>query len=202
MARKRGAKDKSKRKIPVQSRIRPAIHSAQTTPPVRMQAAPEPQRASGPERPAIPPDDFKAAIAAELGKADTHVDPGQTSPAVQGGSAPVAFDPGSLTLDGLASAWQLPFYVLALGLAWLRITPDPEPIIAVGRRRAKDLAKPSYAVYEYLLREYLGVHPEHQLYGAAGATALNGIGIVPEIVEAVRQARRKAASPQPMAGTP
>jgi hypothetical protein len=199
MARTRGAKDKTRRKqLAAKGLLKTPMRPAAQTSPV---ATPVLGGERLPERPAIPPDEFRAAIAAELGKADTHVDPGQAS-AVQGGPAPVAFDPGSLTLDGLASAWQLPFYVLALGLAWLRITPDPEPIIAVGRRRAKDLAKPSYAVYEYLLREYLGVHPEHQLYGAAGATALNGIGIVPEIVEAVRQARRKAASPQPMAGTP
>jgi hypothetical protein len=116
----------------------------------------------------------------------------------QQGPAPApAFEPASLTIDGLASAWQFPFYLLGELLHWLRITPDPEPVFAVGRRRAKDLATPSYIVYEHYARQYLGAEPDNQVVAAACVTGLNAIGIVPDVIEAVKLARRRAAQTSP-----
>lgn len=150
-----------------------------------------------PDRPAIPPDEFTAAIAAELRNSQA----GQSASSSHANDAapdtaapPASFDPNSLTIDGLASAWQCAFYALGTLLYWLKVTPDPEPVYAVGRRRAKDLARPSYAIYEHYLREYLAVNPDDTVGVAAGATGLNAIGIVPDLIDAVVKARHKAAA--------
>jgi len=203
MARTRGAKDKTLRKKPFHQR-RSAQHPAAAKT-VTLTAV---TQESPPDRPAIPPDEFTAAIAAELQTSQ----PGSPASSPHGGDAPAcdspspaaSFDPAGLTLDGLAAAWQLPFYALGVALRAMRVTPDPEPIFAVGRRRAKDLAKPSYPIYEHYMREYLAVNPDDTVGVAAGATALNAIGIVPEIIDAVVKARRKAAAaqPQPQPSTP
>jgi hypothetical protein len=138
--------------------------------------------------------EFQAAIAAELKQASVSIDPGRTEAASTSSTppAPASFDPSALTIDGLASAWQLPFYLLASLLQLLRIAPEPAPIVAVGRRRAPDLAKPSYVVYVELARRYLQLHPESQLQMAAGATGLNAVGILPELIEAIKDSRRRA----------
>lgn len=202
MARTKGAKDAKPRRKPDPRNAHkpsttPASKSGQTTPPVR--TAPPAASTSGPERPAIPPDDFRAAIAAELGEATEPqvTQPGQTagtdSPPGSLSPAPAAFDPAALTLDGLASAWQLPFYGLAKLLQVLKIAPDPQPIITVGKRRAKELARPSYAIYEQLLTQYLGANPQNTLHAAGGVTALNAVGILPDIIDAIGESRRRSA---------
>lgn len=146
------------------------------------------------DRPAIPPSEFQQAIAAELGKADDVSRPGPDTSTIDATPPAPAFDPTALTIDGLTSAWQAAFYLLGGLLAWLRITPDPEPVYAVGRRRAKELARPSYPIYEYFTREYLAMNPDNSLHVAAGATGLNAVGIVPDLIDAVMGARRKATS--------
>jgi len=205
MARTKGAKDKGRRRkniSPRQSTQHPAAAKTATLTAVTQE--------SPPDRPAIPPNEFAAAITAAIAAELQTSQPGPpaSSPHGDGATAcespgPAAsFDPASLTMDGLASAWQLPFYALGVGLHLLRITPDPEPIFAVGRRRAKDMAKSSYPIYEHLMREYLAVNPDDTVGVAAGATALNAIGIVPEIIDAVVKARRKAAAAQPQPQPP
>jgi hypothetical protein len=145
----------------------------------------------------LPPDDFRAAIAAEMQSCNAGVgsdQPGQQEPAPPQASpqAAPAFDPSTLTTEGLTAAWQVPFWALAWALKILGVIPDPEPVIAVGKRRAKDLAKPSYAIYEHYTRQYLGLNPENSVHVAAGVTALDAVGIVPEIVEACIKSRRSA----------
>lgn len=175
MARTRGAKDSKPRKKPAPKR--PTIKRD----PVKI------------ERPALPPDDFHAAIAAELHQAPLP-QPGQVADPQVGpqGPAPASsFDPAALTLDGLASAWQVPFWALGWALTWLRYLPSPEAVTAVGRRRAKDLAKPSYEIYRHLLSEYLSLNPDNQVHAAGAVTALNGVGIVPDLTEAIVKSRRE-----------
>jgi hypothetical protein len=200
MARTKGAKDRATRKKPFHRRStqHPAAAKTATLTAVTQE--------SPPDRPAIPPNEFTAAIAAEL-QASQPGPPassphGDDATACESPGPAASFDPAGLTLDGLAAAWQVPFYALGVGLRWLRVTPDPEPIFAVGRRRAKDLAKPSYPIYEHYMREYLAVNPDDTVGVAAGATALNAIGIVPEIIDAVVKARRKAAAAQPQPQPP
>ncbi len=210
MARTKGAKDRTKRKQPAEKAppktpMRPA---AKTSP----ETAPSIGGERSPERPAIPPDEFKAAIAAELGKAtnQAQVTPGQD--ATQGTNRPAEtlapaadFDPAALTIDGLANAWRVPFYALARLLAWLRVAPDPEPIEAVGRRHAKTMAKASFPIWDYYARQYVNVHPDQAVNVSIGVTALDGIGIVPDLIDAIGESRRRAAravssTPQPAAG--
>lgn len=159
------------------------------------------------ERPALPIDDFRAAIAAELGQApNVSPEPGPTpcdglpcpSQAPAGG-----FDPNALTVEGLTAAWQVPFWALGHLLRLLRIIPSPDPILTVGKRRAKDLARPSYVIYEHYTRQYLNLNPENEVHVAAGVTGLNLAAIVPELVEAVLDARRRsAAAPAGQGGPP
>lgn len=212
MARTKGAKDTKKRKAATKKPPKPQAGrpGSEAMPGMETGAA----RPLPPiHRPDLPADDFKAAIAAELQAGVTGSNgPGQESmtPQVSPQEPVPAFDPMTLTMDGLASAWQVPFWALAWLLKILRVIPDPEPVIAVGRRRAKDLAKPSYAIYEFYTRQYLGLHPDNAVHVAAGVTALDAVGIVPEIVEACIRSRRQAAAvvgtqgqvtPVPGAGT-
>ena len=192
MARTRGAKDLRKRKLPATRPIKSPASPIQTQ---RTEA----QSASVAERAELPQDDFKAALAAELGKAaageqSASPGPGQSGDSLTADSTPApGFDPNALTLDGLANAWRLPFYGLARLLQWLKVAPDPEPIEAVGRRRAKELAKASYPIWEYYARQYVDVHPDQAVNVAIGVTALDGIGIIPDLIDAVSQSRKRSA---------
>jgi len=197
MARTKGAKDKgTRRKPPTRPPAKPAIPRM---PPGGSQPKVESKTGDGGPPPRADPRgasaaEFQAAIAAELKQASVSIDPGRTDAASTSSSPPVpaSFDPSALTIEGLASAWQFPFYVLASVLAFFRIAPDPEPLLAVGRRRAPDLAKPSYVIYEQLAQRYLGFHPENTVHVAVGVTVLDAIGIVPDVIEAVRESRRRA----------
>jgi hypothetical protein len=194
MARTKGAKDRGLRKKPAAKR--PAIKQDPPSQTLRPEAQSDPATI---DRPPIPVNDFKAAIAAELHQADVS-SPGQAetqpSEAANPGQAS-SFDPSSLTIEGLEAAFQLPFFVLARVLAWLKIAPDPLPIRELGKRKARVLAKPSYAVYEHYARQYLGFHPENGVHVAIGVTGLNTVGISPDLVEAIEESRRRAAAKAP-----
>lgn len=154
------------------------------------------KQVSAAARPAISPDDFKAAIAAELGHASQASEPEEGSQAASCSPPPPAsFDPEALTLEGLSNAWRLPFYGLARLLQWLRIAPDPEPIEAVGRRRAKELAKASYPIWEHYARQYVNVHPDQAVNVSIGVTALDAVGILPDLLDAIGESRRRASKP-------
>jgi len=185
MARTRGAKDNKARKKPAAPRPT-TRHSSSTGTETKATTVP------AVDRPALPPDDFKAAIAAELGVSQGT--PGQEGTLPEAGppSPAPGFDPGTLTIDGLASAWQVPFWAIGRVLQLLRVIGDPEPVFAVGRRRAKDLAKPSYEVYAHYARQYLQLNPDNSVHVAIGVTGLNGVGIIPELVEAIVKARKQA----------
>lgn len=191
MARTKGARDKSIRKKPAAKR--PPI---KRDPPTE---TPRPEAQSGPpnERPPLPATDFKAAIAAELHQQTGEpLPPGQRSapqPADVPNAGQASFEPGTLTIEGLEAAFQVPFFVLSRVLAWLRIAPDPAPIRELGQKRAKVLAKPAYAIYEHYARAYLGLHPDNGVHVAIGVTGLNAVGISPELVEAIEESRRRAA---------
>jgi hypothetical protein len=198
MARTKGAKDNHPRKKPtgkrppqVNPQRPPASPSDEKTGKV-----PTPPPAAVAARPAIPPSDFKAAIAAELAK-EQPAQPGRVPDAdpSSGGppTAPAGFDPAALTLEGLANAWQLPFYGLAKLLQVLRLAPSPGPIIAVGKSRAPEMAKASYPIYEHYARQYVNVHPDQAVNASIGVTLLDGIGIVPDLIDAVMESRADAA---------
>lgn len=150
---------------------------------------------SAPDRPRLDESEFHAAIAAELQAQSTAVPgPDNVDSASCSPPAPAAsFDPAALTIDGLANAWRVPFYALARLLAWLRVAPDPEPIEAVGRRHAKTMAKASYPIWDHYARQYVNLHPDQAVNAAIGVTVLDGIGIVPDLLDAIGQSRRRAS---------
>lgn len=203
MARTMGAKDKKRRRKPeprnAQKSPTPAVPRRRNTAPVPTgpQPAVKEESASGPET--IDPRDFRVGIAAELGELAAatdgfSADPGQGSnqPASSAPAPEAAgFDPAALTMEGLANAWRLPFYALARLLAWLRIAPDPEPVAAVGRRHAQALAKASYPIWEYYARQYVNVHPDQAVNVSIGVTVLDGIGIVPDLMDAIEESWRR-----------
>jgi hypothetical protein len=189
MARTKGAKDNRPRKKPAGQRPTRANPQRPPASPSHDEKTGQPQTpppAAVAERPAIPPTDFKAAIAAELGQRGPS-QPGRVP------AAPAAFDPAALTLDGLANAWQLPFYAVARLLQWLRIAPIAEPIISVGKARAAVMAKASYPIYEHYARQYVNVHPDQAVNASIGVTVLDGIGIVPDLIDAIIESRSTAA---------
>lgn len=183
MARTRGAKDTKPRKKPA----RRGPDSKQGRADLRGQ---KPKAVPVVERPAIPPDDFATAVAAELGQQAPATPGASEQPATPALETP-GFDPAALTLDGLASAWQVPFWLLGWALKMLRIIPEPDPVLAVGKRRATDLARPSYEIYTHYAREYLSINPENTVQVAAGVTGLNAIGILPELTEAIVKSRQE-----------
>lgn len=193
MARTKGAKDSKPRKKAIPRGTGGRFQKKSTEP--RESAL---QGAAAVERPALPIDDFKSAIAAELQQAPSLPEPGtgpqpsEVSP--QSGPAPAdGFDPSALTLAGLASAWQVPFWALGWILTALKIVPSPDAIVDVGRRRAADLAKPSYEIYAHYARQYLQLNPDNTVHVAAGVTGLNAIGILPDLTEAIVKSRRQWA---------
>lgn len=96
-------------------------------------------------------------------------------------------------MDALASALQAPFYALAWLLAVLGIAPDPAPIVAVGQRRAPEFAKATYPIYEYLAAKYIGAHPDQVVNASLHIVVLDGIGLAPDLAEAIQESRRRAA---------
>lgn len=182
MARTKGARDAKPRKKTPKS----------VSPP---KTAGIPAAGMSPERPPLSIDDFKSAVAAELQQAPLLPEPGQVAETPQvspQGPAPAdGFDPSALTLAGLASAWQVPFWALGWILKALRIIPSADPVMDVGKRRARDLAKPSYEIYSHYAREYLKLNPDNSVHVAAGVTGLNAVGILPELTEAIVKSRRQ-----------
>ncbi len=191
MARTKGAKDKGKRK----AATKPTIRRPVTTPPGASQSPPV-------DRPPIPESEFTAAIAAELGKTDTDADQASRAagqgPAVPAGSPnpapPSPFDPSALTMQAMADALQLPFYAMAWLLSVLGIAPDPDPVTAVGKIHAPALAKAVYPIYDYYARQYIGEHPDQAVNACIHVSILDGVAIVPDLVEAVRISRINAAA--------
>ena len=186
MARTRGAKDNKPRKKPAGK------------PPMRQSSpshTPEPKATTVPaiERPPIPLDDFKSAIAADCSKL-LHARAG-TGGTVRRQPASVLCPGGRFRSIGLdpgrpGERLAVSFWLLGWGLTLLRVVPAADPVMDVGKRRAKDLAKPSYAIYEHYARQYLKLNPDNTVHVAAGVTALNGVGILPDLVEAIVKSRR------------
>ena len=83
---------------------------------------------------------------------------------------------------------------------------DPAPIIAVGKDRADVMAQASYPIYEHYARQYVNVHPDQAVNASIGVTALDAIGIIPDLIDAIMvsradaaQAAARTAPPQPAA---
>jgi hypothetical protein len=196
MARTKGAKDKRPRR-PARTAVKKTTRTVATqkTPDVTQKAARKNHSATPPARTDPTPaaavnsvDEFNAAITAELSGRALPCD--QAKPADVGGStetppAGLANQEALLTREAWEGVCRVPFRTLGLILAWLRIVPDPQPIAAVGTRRAKDLARPSYVIFDHYAKRYMDLNPDDPVSLAIAATGLVAADIAEELTEVI-----------------
>ncbi len=187
MPRTKGAVDKRPRRR--QTVSRPKSHAPATPPSgdnkAGLSTAPSPEF-------------FKEIDAAMGGSHDPQVEP-----AVQGPTAgtmptctaaPVCdeIDP-LLTKEAWEGVLRVPFRMLAIAVQ--------APAVAdIGNKRAKELAKPSYLIFEHYAKEYLSLNPDNPLSFAWAATALVLADISADVAVEVAKARADRRSRQ-LAGT-
>ncbi len=137
------------------------------------------------------------------GQSEPQVEPGVPDPTA--GTMPTGTPaPASSDVDPLLTkeAWEgvlrVPFKMLAEAV-------QAPGVAEIGRKRARDLAKPSYVIFEHYAKEYLAMSPDNPLSFAWVATALVGIDIAGDVGMEIARARagRKAAElPGPPEGMP
>lgn len=169
MARTKGAIDKRPRRV---------HHKPKTSP--KKTESPAPDQTT----PATVNPEFLATIDAEMALNEPQARPegSGSSPADQSPLPPAAASEPPLTKDAWEGVLRVPFRVLALA------TSAPG-VADVGDRRAKDLARPSYPIFEYYAKEYLGMHPDDPLSLAWAATGLVLADIGADVIVAINQAR-------------
>jgi hypothetical protein len=144
--------------------------------------------------PAVNPE-FLRQIDATLGATPPQVSPGPgdspESPALA--CLPAETDP-PLTREAWEGVLRVPFRLLA--------TYSQAPRVAdVGNARAKDLAKPSYIIFEHYAREYCALNPDNPLSLAWAATALVLCDIGADVAVEIARARAERQRGLP-AGVP
>jgi len=211
MARTKGAKDRRPRRRPTTTK--------KTTKKVakKKAATPKPQPRAGhggptdqppAETPAAGPTsvaEFNQAIDAELGNAagdQTSSPPtGDRSTPADSGPHSNQADPQSTLGDALLTrdAWQgvlrVPFRALALILSSIGLIEvrGAQAIKLVGEKRAPDLARPSYVIFDHYARKYAEMNPDDPLSLAWAATGLVAADIAEELAEVIVVSRRLAA---------
>jgi hypothetical protein len=215
MARTKGARDIKPRKHtkkPAKPAKPPAARPIPVSVAVARGAAPDPGAA--PPREQVNPADFdraiEAALAAEPSTASGQEPaPGDSTacPAPAVLSTPVGFDPQSVSISAWQDLWELPFWLLGGALKLFGVTRDSAAMERAGRRRAKDLGKASYTLWQHYAGQYAGIDPLNPVHLSIGATALIGVTCVRDIAEAVAADRRietppnsGSASPTPQGG--
>lgn len=200
MARTKGAKDKRPRKKPALSMTPNAIRKRQAAQRARADA-----EASGrPETPAPKPtdrkaeprsvDEFNAAIDAEL-KQTSDSFPSQDRPAdgadrvgtsQQAPAGPLE-DEALLTRSAWEGVCRVPFRTLGLVLCTLGVI-DRDGQTAIGnlaKKRAPDLARPSYVIFDHYARRYASMNPDDPVSLAIVATGLVAADIAEELAEII-----------------
>ncbi len=188
MARTKGAIDKRPRKR----------HNAKPKPPAALRTKAKPVSSESPATlPGVSPE-FLQTIEAELASGnEPQAQPGgdahtanhheQASPPA---AAPLEEPP--LTKEAWQGVLRVPFRLVAL------LTSAPG-VAAIGEKRAQDLAKPSYPIFEYYASQYLALNPENPLSLAWAATGLVLADIAADCAVAVHQARAERARALPAA---
>jgi len=220
MARTKGAKDKRPRKAPSKRTTRKVVKKV--TPARRPASKPAGTPAETPAAnarkdtpPAVPQsvDEFNQAIDAALGVSQA------VSPSPGDSDRPAAGDsvgehggsPGPSLIEQEApltrEAWQgvlrVPFRVLGLALAWSGLIDEAgqKAIGLVAEKRAPDLARPSYVLFEHYAKQYAGMDPDNPISLAWAATGLVAASIAEELTEVIvvsRQlARQRRQAPAP-----
>ena len=100
-----------------------------------------------------------------------------------------------LTREAWEGVCRVPFRTLALLLGMFGIVPDvgQKAIAAVGKKRAPDIARPSYAIFEHYARKYAEMNPDDPVSLAWAATGLVASDIAEELAEVIVVSRRLAA---------
>lgn len=199
MARTKGAKDKRPRKKPALSMTPNAIRKR------KAREAQQATEASGkPETPAPKPTDrkaeprsveeFNAAIDAEL-KQTSDSFPSQDPPAdgadrvgtsQQAPAGPLE-DEALLTRSAWEGVCRVPFRTLGLVLCTLGVI-DKDGQTAIGnlaKKRAPDLARPSYVIFDHYARRYASMNPDDPVSLAIVATGLVAADIAEELAEII-----------------
>jgi len=149
------------------------------------------------------PEFFSQIEAAMGGPANdrTLAEPGPQAPAaVTDGCGPAPVSPGEavdplLTKDAWEGVLRVPFRMLAIAV-------QAPGVADVGNRRAKDLARPSYVIFEHYAREYLSLNPDNPLSFAWAAPALVLADISADVGMEIARARADRRSRQLAATVP
>lgn len=207
MARTKGAKDKKPRKKPALSMTPNAIRKRQAAAAARDRNQTSPERigksSAGtdvgrsdrkPEPNSVA--EFNAAIDAELKQragSPPSATAGRPADATDRVGAPIEAPAGPVGDEALLTrqAWEgvcrVPFRTLGLCLRALGIIEDQgqTAIAKLAVKRAPDLARPSYVIFEHYAREYTRMNPDDPISLAIVATGLVAADIAEELTEII-----------------
>jgi len=176
MARTKGAKDQHPRRKPAGSTIRS-----------QSQAGPGPKVAI-PQRPEAPgllqgaqaKEEFRQAIAADLGRSGkTEQGPGPKPGQAPEGEIRPAVDV-LVGVEGWQAMLETPFRMLSIWFAVPRIEE-------IGHKRGPDLAKPSYPIYCHYIEQWLKANPDDPLVVAKVTTLAVLSGVAFEVWIALQE---------------
>lgn len=192
MARTKGAVDKRPRKKSTVSKPRPKETRADLREPKLVTPAPEGAPAG------VNPVFLQSIETALSGPVnDPQVEPGApgatTGTTSPGTPAPtLAADP-PLTREAWENVLRMPFRLVAQAAGAPGVTQ-------IGERRAKDLAKPSYVIFEHYAKEYMAMNPDNPLSLAMVATVLVLCDVSADVAVEISRARADRRQAQIAAG--
>jgi len=199
MARTPGAKDKRPRK-PRSRKAKPKSATKGGAKAGPQRAAATPADINAATRCAIDDvsasvDEFTRAIEAELRPQGIVSMPSGSGQASES-AAQSADDDALLSRQAWCGVCRVPFRVLGRVLVSTGVISQADGIIAVGDKRAPDLARPSYVLFLHYAKEYARLNPDDPISLAWVATGLVGADIAEEIAAAILadRARGKDAS--------
>jgi hypothetical protein len=190
MARTKGAVDKRPRKRSTVTKRKPKTPAA-----IAAAESPAVNLPDGP-LPGVNPE-FLRGIDAALN--EPQVSGGPATPAPSAQAPTLSAEEAPLTRDAWEGVLRVPFRIIALA------TQAPG-VADVGTKRAKDLARPSYLIFEHYAKQYMAMNPDDPLSLAWAATGLVLADIAADVGVEIMQARaRRAAAelpPGPSDGQP
>lgn len=187
MARTKGAVDKRPRKGSTAFKPRPKQTRADLREPKLQTPAPEGAPAG------VNPEFLNSIETALTGPADDpQVEPGAqgattgtTSPCTPAHTSP---DDSPMTKEAWEGVLRVPFRLIATAAG-------APAVVQIGDKRAKELAKPSYMIFEHYAREYMAMNPDNPLSLAWAATVLVLCDIGADVAGEVLKARALRARP-------
>ena len=188
MARTKGARDKQPRKRIDRDRSGRFLKSSvsgQTEPPAAQQT-PDVQAVE------TPSPEFDRAVAGVLGQ---DLPPGGTIPQGMPSGATTTSPPAASDTDVVLGidAWEA---IIEAPFRSLAIFTGIEAFAALGRARAKMLARPSYPLYRHYVTEWITENPDDPLFVAKAETLAVAATVAQELwmIWTVERAKRVAAA--------